>query len=138
MDWIPSASRHNQSEALVIGKRFSKGDPLEFPAVSVIEVRKEKEGDQSDQLKGKFRRFVKTDSRHSVFGAEPTDSVFPEALEIQTGSENHSRYLALRSANKEVILDDFQFLPCRAASLRHSMLPPPLSITYPGALLSNH
>ncbi|KAH0670318.1 hypothetical protein KY290_025752 [Solanum tuberosum] len=28
---------------------------------------------------------------------------FPEALEIQTGSENHSRYLALRSANKEVI-----------------------------------
>ncbi|MCE3216712.1 hypothetical protein HAX54_007695 [Datura stramonium] len=41
---------------------------------------------------------------------------FPEALEIQTGSENHSRYLALRSANKEVILDDFPFLPCRAAS----------------------
>ncbi|KAM3325850.1 NADH-ubiquinone oxidoreductase chain 2-like [Capsicum chacoense] len=38
MDWIQSASRHNQSEALVTGKRFSKGDPLEFPAVSVIEV----------------------------------------------------------------------------------------------------
>ncbi|KAF3629551.1 hypothetical protein FXO37_28901 [Capsicum annuum] len=30
MDWIESASRHNQSEALVIDKRFSKGDPLEF------------------------------------------------------------------------------------------------------------
>lgn len=44
---------------------------------------------------------------------------FPEALEIQTGSENHWRYLALRFA-KEVILDDFPFLPCRAASLRHS------------------
>lgn len=29
---------------------------------------------------------------------------FPEALEIQTGSENHWRYLALRFANKEVIL----------------------------------
>lgn len=43
---------------------------------------------------------------------------FPEALEIQTGSER--RYLALRFANKEVILDDFPFLPCRAASLRHS------------------
>ncbi|RWR97959.1 hypothetical protein CKAN_02743500 [Cinnamomum micranthum f. kanehirae] len=26
----------------------------------------------------------------------------------------------LRFANKEVILDDFPFLPCRAASLRHS------------------
>lgn len=45
---------------------------------------------------------------------------FPEALEIQTGSENHWRYLALRFANKEVILDDFPFLPCRALSLRHS------------------
>lgn len=52
-------------------------------------------------------------------------------MEIQTGSENHSRYLALRSANKEVILDYFPFLPCRATSLRHSMLPPSLSITYP-------
>ena len=43
---------------------------------------------------------------------------FPEALEIQTGSENHWR--DLRFANKEVILDDLPFLPCRAASLRHS------------------
>ncbi|EXB58678.1 hypothetical protein L484_003934 [Morus notabilis] len=34
---------------------------------------------------------------------------FPEALEIQTGSENHWR--DLRFANKEVILDDFPFLP---------------------------
>lgn len=42
---------------------------------------------------------------------------FPE---IQTGSENHWRYLALRFENKEVILDDFPFLPRRAASLRHS------------------
>ncbi|KAH0650366.1 hypothetical protein KY284_030278 [Solanum tuberosum] len=32
-----ATSRHNQSEALVTGKCFSKGDPLEFPAVSVIE-----------------------------------------------------------------------------------------------------
>lgn len=32
-----------------------------------------------------------------------------------TGAEG-----ALRFANKEVILDDFSFLPCRAASLRHS------------------
>lgn len=38
MDWIPSASRYNQSEALITDKRFSKGDPLEFSAVSVIEV----------------------------------------------------------------------------------------------------
>lgn len=45
---------------------------------------------------------------------------------------------ALRFANKEVILDNFPFLPCRAASLRYSMPPPSLSITYPGALLSNH
>ena len=31
---------------------------------------------------------------------------------------------ALRFANKEVILDDFPFPSCRAASLGHSMLPP--------------
>nr|XP_009762739.1 PREDICTED: uncharacterized protein LOC104214726 [Nicotiana sylvestris] len=41
-------------------------------------------GDQSDQqldqLKGKFRRFVKTDSRHSVFSVEPTDSVHVQLL----------------------------------------------------------
>lgn len=36
---------------------------------------------------------------------------FPEVLEIQTGSENHWRYLALRFANKEVILYYFLFLP---------------------------
>lgn len=47
---------------------------------------------------------------------------FPEALEIQTGSENHWRLRrpSFRQQNKEVILDDFPFLPCRAASLRHS------------------
>lgn len=47
---------------------------------------------------------------------------FPEALEIQTGSENHRRLRcgALRFANKEVILDGFPFLLCRAASFRHS------------------
>lgn len=44
-------------------------------------------------------------------------------------SENHWRYLAFRFADKEVILDDFPFLPCRAASLRHSMPLPSLSIT---------
>lgn len=38
-------------------------------------------------------------------------------------------YLALRFDNKEVIFDDFPFLPCRAASLRHSMPLPSLSIT---------
>lgn len=51
---------------------------------------------------------------------------FPE---IQTGSENHWRYLAFRFADKEVILYSFPFLPCRAASLRHSMPLPSLSIT---------
>ncbi|CAB4263343.1 unnamed protein product [Prunus armeniaca] len=62
---------------------------------------------------------------HRAGGREEKGAViyldqFPEALEIQTGSENHWRYLALRFANKEVILDDFPFLPCRAAALRHS------------------
>lgn len=39
---------------------------------------------------------------------------FPEALEIQTGSENHWRLFSpsFRQQNKEVILDDFPFLPC--------------------------
>lgn len=45
---------------------------------------------------------------------------FPEALEIQTDSENH--WLALFcllfcQQNKEVILDDFPFLPCLPSRL---------------------
>ncbi|PHU10714.1 hypothetical protein BC332_22574 [Capsicum chinense] len=46
-----------------------------FNNSSYCDVSQQDPGDQSDQLKGKFRRFVKTDSRHSVFRAEPTDSV---------------------------------------------------------------
>lgn len=36
MDWIQSASRHNQKEGVTLWlpANASKGDPLEFPAVS--------------------------------------------------------------------------------------------------------
>jgi hypothetical protein len=44
---------------------------------------------------------------------------------------------SFRQQNKEVILDDFPFLPCLSSPFE--VLPlPSLSITYPGALLSNH
>lgn len=61
---------------------------------------------------------------------------FPRRWKSRPAQRITLAFGALRFANKEVILDNFPFLPCRATSLRYSMPLPSLSITYPGALLS--
>lgn len=45
---------------------------------------------------------------------------FPKRWKSRPAQRITGGRAALRFANKEVILDDFPFLPCRAASLRHS------------------
>lgn len=63
---------------------------------------------------------------------------FPRRWKSRPAQRITCAFGALRFANNEVILDNFPFLPCRATSLRYSMPLPSLSITYPGAPLSNH
>ncbi|KAK4347528.1 hypothetical protein RND71_033867 [Anisodus tanguticus] len=48
----------------------------------------------------------------------------PDLPMLDPWSYNNEAEGLFTNANKEVILDDFPFLPCRATSLRHSMLPP--------------
>ncbi|KAH0712271.1 hypothetical protein KY289_008230 [Solanum tuberosum] len=67
MDWISSASPHSQSEALVTGKCFSKGDPLECPVVSVIEVAFRRPTKRKNDEVGK--RWI-TPLRHEAADAE--------------------------------------------------------------------
>ncbi|KAH0667914.1 hypothetical protein KY285_029120 [Solanum tuberosum] len=72
-----SASRHNQSEALVTGKRFSKGDPLENEQVSDLS----KLGGRFCRKKNVFRRPPAGFEMDQV--GHPFTTASPEALTLK-------------------------------------------------------